>query len=59
MVSTVDSIVAFKAFRHAVKELETSGERARKILMALSDPTTDPISEAKGKSACGAWPGEH
>ena len=47
-----------KAFRQAVKELETSGERARKILMALSDPTTTPIPEARGKSACGAWPGE-
>ena len=47
-----------KAFRQAVKELETSGERARMILMALSDPTTTPIPEAKGKSACGAWPGK-
>jgi L-methionine (R)-S-oxide reductase len=53
-----DDDFRIKAFRGAVKELETSGERARHILMALSDPTTTPIPEAKGKSASGAWPGE-
>ena len=47
-----------KAFREAIKGLEASGKRARRILMTLSDPTTTPIPEAKGKSACGAWPGE-
>jgi L-methionine (R)-S-oxide reductase len=47
------------AFRKALKELEQSGtERARNTLLAFSDPTTDPIPEAKGKSACGAWPGK-
>ena len=48
-----------KAFREAVKALESSEpERARAILMILSDPTTTPIPEAKGKSASGAYSGE-
>ncbi len=47
-----------KAFRAALKELERSEpERAKQILLALSDPTTEPIPAAKGKSASGAWPG--
>jgi hypothetical protein len=45
-----------KAFRSALKELERSEpERAKQILLALSDPTTEPIPAAKGKSASGAW----
>jgi L-methionine (R)-S-oxide reductase len=45
-----------KAFRAALKELERSEpERAKQILLALSDPTTEPIPAAKGKSAAGAW----
>jgi signal transduction protein with GAF and PtsI domain len=48
-----------KAFRAALKELERAEpERAKQILLALSDPTTQPIPAAKGKSAAGAWPGE-
>lgn len=48
-----------KAFRAALKELERSEPgRARQILLAFSDPTTEPISAAKGKSAAGAWPPE-
>lgn len=47
-----------KAFRAALKELERAEpQRAKQILLALSDPTTDPIPAAKGKSAAGAWPG--
>ena len=47
------------AFRKALAELERSGaDRARRVLMALSDPTTDPIAAAPGKGACGAWPGQ-
>lgn len=46
-----------KAFCAALKELERSEpERAKQILLALSDPTTEPIPAAKGKSASGAWP---
>lgn len=48
-----------KAFRAALKELERAEpERAKQILLALSDPTTEPIPAAKGKSAAGAWPPE-
>jgi putative methionine-R-sulfoxide reductase with GAF domain len=47
-----------QSFRSAVKELEGSGtEKARKVLLAFSDPTTEPIAAAKGQSACGAWEG--
>lgn len=46
------------AFRAALAKLE-QGEpvRAREVLMALSDPTTEPIPKAPGKGAIGAWPG--
>jgi hypothetical protein len=46
------------AFRKALEELH-KGEpaRAKSVLMALSDPTTEPIAKAPGKGACGAWPG--
>lgn len=45
------------AFRNALKELQ-KGEpvRAKNVLMALSDPTAEPIAKAPGKGACGAWP---
>jgi len=32
--------------------------RAERVLMELSDPSTDPIPAATTKAACGAWPGE-
>jgi hypothetical protein len=31
-------------------------DRARRVLMTLSDPTTDPLPSAGTKGACGAWP---
>ncbi len=45
------------ALRHALEAL-SSGEpsRARQVLLALSDPTEEPIAAAPGKGACGAWP---
>ncbi|HVY70947.1 MAG TPA: hypothetical protein VHH73_13525 [Verrucomicrobiae bacterium] len=47
------------AFQEAMRELAASEpERARKVLLAFSDPTTDPIEKAPGKGACGAWPGK-
>jgi hypothetical protein len=47
-----------KEFRKALGELER-GEpvRAKCVLMALSDPTIEPIPKAPGKGAVGAWPG--
>ena len=48
------------AFREAVKHLEDAGnDRAKDVLMAFSDPTTEPIATAPGKGACGAWSGEN
>ena len=47
-----------EAFRKALRELEASKpERAKQVLLALSDPTTEPIAKAPGKGAVGAWPG--
>lgn len=48
-----------KAFRSALAELSRGqGERARGVLLSLSDPTVEPIDRATTKPACGAWPGE-
>ncbi len=47
-----------EAFRAALRQLESApGDRARAVLMALSDPTIEPIPQAPGKGAVGAWPG--
>ncbi len=35
--------------------LDGDGERARRVLEALSDPTTEPAGAAGGKAAFGAW----
>jgi hypothetical protein len=48
----------FEAFRRALSELEGSGGRAEKVLLAFSDPTTEPIPAATTKAACGAYPGK-
>ena len=46
-----------KAFRAALAELgKGEPHRAKGVLMAFSDPTTDPIPAATTKAACGAWP---
>jgi hypothetical protein len=46
------------AFKQAMSELSSGQpERAKKVLLALSDPTTEPIEKAPGKGATGAWPG--
>jgi hypothetical protein len=47
------------AFRQAMAHLSDTGpeaERARNVLLALSDPTLDPIAQAPGKGAVGAYP---
>jgi len=47
------------AFRQALRELEGGKpERAKKVLLAFSDPTIEPIERAPGKGAAGAWPGK-
>ena len=45
-------------FRKAMRELEGKGNRAEKVLLALSDPTAESIPAATTKAACGAWPGK-
>ena len=47
------------AFHKALGELNGGKpERAKAVLMSLSDPTVEPIAKAHGKGAVGAWPGE-
>jgi hypothetical protein len=47
-----------QAFREAMQHLGSGDkDRAAKVLMTFSDPTTEPIPAATTKAACGAWPG--
>ncbi len=47
-----------KSLRAAVRELSSSSpDKAKKILLLLSDPTKEPVAAAGEKSACGAWAG--
>ena len=47
-----------EAFGNALKALGNgNAQRARNVLLSLSDPTTEPIAAATTKAACGAWPG--
>jgi hypothetical protein len=47
-----------KSLRAALRELGAPGsDKAKKILLLLSDPTTEPVAQAGEKSASGAWPG--
>lgn len=58
--STPDSGEDFrlKAMREAITVLiDGEGERAKRILNLLSDPTTEPLESAGMKGASGAWPG--
>ena len=46
-----------KAFREALKELDKgNADRAKRVLLSLSDPTTEPIAAATTKAASGANP---
>jgi hypothetical protein len=46
-----------QAFRQALRELDgADDQRARNVLLSLSDPSTEPIPAATTKAACGAWP---
>jgi hypothetical protein len=46
-----------KSLRRALAELEKAEpQRAKSVLLALSDPTTEPIQRATTKAAAGAWP---
>lgn len=44
------------AFREALRELEKGhSDRAKRVLLSLSDPTAEPIAAATTKAASGAW----
>jgi hypothetical protein len=46
----------FEEFRKALQHLhDRTPERAKEVLLALSDPTNEPIPAATTKAACGAW----
>jgi hypothetical protein len=48
----------WSAFVEATKHLGAGqAQRARNVLLSLSDPTPEPIAAATTKAACGAWPG--
>ena len=52
-----DEDFRMKALREALKELENgNADRAKRVLLSLSDPTDKPIENAHGKGAVGAWP---
>lgn len=47
-----------QGFNEALQQLGSgNAQRARNVLLSLSDPTTEPIPAATTKAACGAWPG--
>ena len=45
-----------EAFRDALAELSgAKKEKAKKVLLAFSDPTAKPVAKAAGKGAIGAY----
>ncbi len=47
----------WNAIQEAMKELGGAGSgRTERVLLALSDPTMEPVPVAPGKGAVGAWP---
>ncbi len=49
-----------RAFYEALEELRKDGDpdRARRVLLRFSDPTSDPVEKPLKPVATGAWPGE-
>src|SRR5450432_4031498 len=44
------------AFRHALDELQKDErEKAKRVLLSLSDSTSEAMAASPGKGACGAW----
>ncbi len=47
-----------QAFRAALDKMSgKQKDKARRVLLAFSDPTKEPIAAATTKAACGAWKG--
>lgn len=45
-----------QALLNALEELRrNTPDRAKRVQLALSDPTSDPIEKSPGKGASGAW----
>ena len=58
--ATGDADFRLDAFKLALHELSgDQPERAKKVLLSLSDPSVEPIDKAPGKGAVGAWPGQN
>ena len=56
--ATGDADFRLEAFKQAMTHLgDGRSERAKNVLLSLSDPTTEPSEKAPGKGAVGAWPG--
>jgi hypothetical protein len=56
--ATGDADFRLEAFKLALHDLsDDQPDRAKKVLLTLSDPTVEPIDKAPGKGAVGAWPG--
>jgi hypothetical protein len=55
--SAGDDDFRVRSFRAALSHLtEEEAEKAKAVLLTLSDPTTEPIAVATTKGAAGAWP---
>ena len=53
-----DADFRLDGFKQAMRHLsEDQPDRAKSVLLSLSDPTIEPIDKAPGKGATGAWPG--
>lgn len=56
---TGDADFRLAALQTALRELaRNTPDRAKSVLLALSDPTPEPIEKSPGKGAVGAWPGK-
>jgi hypothetical protein len=54
--ATGDEDFRMAVFRDALKDLSSGlPEKAKKALLTFGDPTTEPISAATTKAACGAF----
>jgi hypothetical protein len=52
-----DDDFRLRSFRAALRHLSGSDtEKAKAVLLTLSDPTTEPLEAATTKGATGAWP---
>lgn len=54
-----DADFRLASFKEAMKCLSDGApQRAKNVLLSLSDPSIEPIEKAPGKGAVGAYPGK-